>query len=159
MALASINTATTGITTFKRKSGFLEALEKYNIKSKTESIIKCGNDDEANYQLIKKILSSKNRPDGIFASVEKLAITTYQVCKDLNINIPKDLKIICFSNLETASLLSPSLSTITQPAFNIGKTAAEVMFKYLDKNKTYIPNENIILQSTLHIRASSQLIS
>lgn len=140
----------------KRKSGFLEALEKNNIKSKTERIIKCGNDDEANYQLIKKILSSKNRPDGIFASVEKLAIITYQVCKDLNINIPKDLKIICFSNLETASLLSPSLSTITQPAFNIGKTAAEVMFKYLDKNKTYIPNENIILQSTLHIRASSQ---
>jgi len=33
-----------------------------------------------------------------------------------------------------------------------------VMFKYLDKNKTYIPNENIILQSTLHIRESSQHI-
>jgi len=68
------------------------------------------------------------------------------------------VKIICFSNLETASLLSPSLSTITQPAYNIGKTAAEVMFKYLDKNKTYIPNENIVLQSTLHIRESSQQI-
>jgi hypothetical protein len=68
------------------------------------------------------------------------------------LNIPKDLKVICFSNLATASLLSPSLSTITQPAYEIGKTAAEVMFKYLDKNKTYIPNENIVLHSTLFIQ-------
>ena len=140
----------------KRKSGFLEELHKNNIEVNPERIIKFGNEDEENFNLLKKILKGKNKPDGIFASVEKLAITTYQVCKELNINIPKDLKVICFSNLETASLLSPSLSTITQPAYNIGKTAAEVMFKYLDKNKTYIPNENIILQSTLHIRESSQ---
>jgi len=142
----------------KRKSGYLEELLKNNMEVKPERIIKCGNDEEINYNLVKKLLSGKNKPDGIFASVEKLAITTYQVCRELNINIPKDVKIICFSNLETASLLSPSLSTITQPAYNIGKTAAEVMFKYLDKNKTYIPNENIILQSTLHIRESSQHI-
>lgn len=140
----------------KRKSGFLEELHKNNIEVNPERIIKFSNDDQENYNLLKKILKGKNKPDGIFASVEKLAITTYQVCKELNIQIPKDLKVICFSNLETASLLSPSLSTITQPAFNIGKTAAEVMFKNLDKNKTYIPNENIVLQSTLHIRASSQ---
>ena len=142
----------------KRKSGYLEELLKNNMEVKQERIIKCGNDEEINYNLVKKILSGKNKPDGIFASVEKLAITTYQVCRELNINIPNDIKIICFSNLETASLLNPSLSTITQPAYNIGKTAAEVMFKYLDKNKTYIPNENIVLQSTLHIRESSQNI-
>jgi LacI family transcriptional regulator len=142
----------------KRKSGYLEELHKNNMEAPPERVIKCGNDDEMNYDLIKKLLSGKNKPDGIFASVEKLAITTYQVCRELNINIPKEVKIICFSNLETASLLSPSLSTITQPAYNIGKTAAEVMFKYLDKNKTYIPNENIVLQSTLHIRESSQQI-
>ena len=142
----------------KRKSGYLEELLKNNMEVKQERIIKCGNDEEINYNLVKKLLSGKNKPDGIFASVEKLAITTYQVCRELNINIPNDIKIICFSNLETASLLNPSLSTITQPAYNIGKTAAEVMFRYLDKNKTYIPNENIVLQSTLHIRESSQNI-
>lgn len=140
----------------KRKNGYIEELHKNNITSKSNRIIKCGNDDDENYIIIKKLLTSKFKPDGIFASVEKLAITTYHVCKDLKLNIPKKLKVICFSNLATASLLNPSLSTITQPAFEIGKTAAEVMFKYLDKNKTYIPNENIVLQSTLHIRDSSQ---
>jgi LacI family transcriptional regulator len=143
----------------KRKSGYLEELEKNNIPFQPSQIINCNDSDESNYQKIKNLLKDKHRPDAIFASVEKLATTTYEVCKELKLNIPKDLKVICFSNLATASLLSPSLSTITQPAYEIGKTAAEVMFKYLDKNKTYIPNENIVLHSTLFIRESSQKIS
>lgn len=140
----------------KRKSGFLEELQKNNLIEKPNRIITCTNDDKENYKLVKQLLSGKNKPDAIFASVEKLAITVYEVCNDLNINIPQDVKIICFSNLATAALLNPSLSTITQPAYEIGKKAAEVLFKYLDKNKTYIPNENIILQSTLNIRNSSK---
>jgi LacI family transcriptional regulator len=143
----------------KRKSGFLEELEKNNIPTTPNRIVNCNDSDESNYQKIKTLLKGKQRPDAIFASVEKLATTTYEVCKELKIKIPQDLKIICFSNLATASLLSPSLSTITQPAYEIGKTAAEVMFKYLDKNKTYIPNENIVLHSTLFIRDSSQNLS
>ena len=96
---------------------------------------------DENYKIVKQLLSSKNKPDAIFASVEKLAITAYEVCNDLNIKIPNDIKIICFSNLATAALLNPSLSTITQPAYEIGKKAAEVLFKYLDKNKKYITKE------------------
>lgn len=139
----------------KRKNGFLEELQKNNLKENPNRIIRCSNDDKENYKLIIELLMSENRPDAIFASVEKLAITTYEVCNDLKLNIPNDVKIICFSNLATAALLNPSLSTITQPAYEIGKKAAEVLFKYLDKNKTYIPNENIVLQSTLNIRQSS----
>lgn len=140
----------------KRKSGYLEALESNNMKVDPDFIIDCAEDDPTNYETIAKLLKSKNRPDALFASVEKLAITAYQVCNDLNINIPNEIKIICFANLTTASFLNPSLTTITQPAFDIGKTAAEVLFKYLDKNKTYIPNENIMLKSTLYPRASTK---
>lgn len=143
----------------KRKSGFLEELIKNNIQIKPHRIVTCSNFDEENYIKIKELLSSKDKPDAVFASVEKLAITTYNVCEELGIKIPNDLKLICFANLATADLLNPSLSTITQPAFMIGKMAAEIMFKYLDKNKTYIPNENIVIPSTLHFRNSSKKIS
>jgi LacI family transcriptional regulator len=139
----------------KRKQGYLEALNKHDLPQNSRRIISCNNDDADNFKKIKTLLKSSKKPDGIFASVEKLAITTYEVCRELNIRIPKDLKIICFSNLATASLLSPSLSTITQPAYEIGKQAASVLFKYLDKNKTYIPNENIVLKSSLFAREST----
>lgn len=139
----------------KRRQGYLEALNKHNIQFNKSYSIKCTNNDASNYLKIKKLLTSKNKPDAIFASIEKLAITVYEVCNDLKIKIPKDLKIICFSNLATAHLMSPSLSAITQPAFEMGREAARILIKHLDKNRTFIPNEHVIIKSTLIARGSS----
>jgi LacI family transcriptional regulator len=139
----------------KRKAGYLEALNKYNIPVREDWLVECSNDDAEIDRKIKALLSSPDKPSGIFATVEKLAIQTYHVCDNLNIAIPKHLKIVCFSNLVTAPLLRPPLTTITQPAYEIGKKAATVLFKHLDKKRFIIENENIVLKSTLHIRHST----
>lgn len=139
----------------KRMQGYLEALDKHNIKPDNRKIIKCSNDDKANYREIKKLLSGSAKTDGIFASIEKLALTTYSVCKDLNIKIPQKLKVICFSNLVTADFLNPPLTTITQPANEMGIAAASQLFKYLDKKGGEMSNENIIIKSALTVRGSA----
>ncbi len=141
----------------KRKQGYLEALNKYDIKAEPGRIVKCGLDDAINYKIIKRLLSDKKRPLGIFASIESLALTAYQVCNDMKINIPGQLKIISFSNLKIAGLLNPSLSTITQPALEMGKQAAAVLCKHLDKKRKDIPNENIVIKSELVIRDSTRV--
>lgn len=139
----------------KRKQGYFEALNKYDIKHDEPFIIKCDADEKTNASRIKKMLTGKKKVDGIFASVEKLALKTYQVCNELKINIPNDVKIISFSNLRTADLLNPSLTTITQPAYEIGKEAAKVLFNHLAKRKSIIQNENIVINSVLTIRNST----
>jgi LacI family transcriptional regulator len=136
--------------------GYLEALEHYNIKADKKLIIQCSNDNAVSYPLLRKLLSGKKRPDGIFASVEKLAIASYHVCEELKIKIPKQMKIISFSNLETASLLNPSMTTITQPAFDIGKKAASVLFRMLEKNRVNYMSETVVLNSTLIPRESTR---
>lgn len=139
----------------KRKLGYLDALKDYSIPFREELVIKAAKNNEENHLLLKNLLLSPMKPDGIFASVEKLAIITYHCCRELGLSIPEDIKVIGFSNLETASLLSPSLSTITQPAFDIGKEAATVLFKGLDKHKPFIESKNIILESKLIQREST----
>lgn len=139
----------------KRKQGYLEALNKHEIKEDPERIVKCNTDEKVNYAKIKKLLKGPKRPDGIFASVEKFALATYYAAKELKIRIPEDLKVICFSNLRTAPLLSPSLTTVTQPAFEMGAQAATVLFKNLDKKRTLLQNENIIIKSELIKRDST----
>ncbi len=139
----------------KRKQGYLEALNKHDLQLDNNFVIQCSTDEKVNLQKIKKLLLGVNKPDGIFASVERLALTTYHVCKSNNITIPKDLKVISFSNLRTADLLNPSLTTITQPAFEIGKEAAVILFKHLAKRKSLIANENIVIDSKLTIRGST----
>ncbi|HET9279165.1 MAG TPA: substrate-binding domain-containing protein, partial [Flavitalea sp.] len=105
---------------------------------------------------IKNLLREK-KPDGIFAAVERYAIIAYQLCKELDILIPKDVKIISFSNLQTASLLNPSLTTITQPAFEIGKQAATILFRALEEKRYQLKKEQIVFKSQLIQRDSTSM--
>lgn len=140
----------------KRLDGYVKALIDHNIPIDEERIVICSNDAKENYQLTKKMLQGKNHPDGIVASVEKLTAPVYQVCSELKLNIPKDVKVICFSNLETAAILNPSLTTITQPAFEMGRVAAALLFRSLGKTNFRVPNENIVIPSVLVPRDSTK---
>src|SRR5574337_1126568 len=132
-----------------RMNGYLEALKKYNLPQDKKLVIDCVDDRQTNYAMIGTLLKAKDRPDGIFASVEHLAITTYQVCKDLKLNIPNDVKVISFSNLEAASFLNPSLTNITQSDFEFEKQAAGILLKALTKKGFKLSNSKLVLPSKL----------
>lgn len=139
----------------KRKEGFQKALADNKLEDKYSDLVICGNNTEDNYQMIKSVLLNAQKPDGIVASVEKLTTDIYLACKELNLNIPKDVKVVSFSNLSAATILNPSLTTITQPAYNMGKVAATVLFKALEKKNFILKNESQVIASELIIRESS----
>ena len=141
--------------TQERLRGYRDALQKNALPRDASTVVECNEDDQRCYEQIAALLKSEKRPDGIFSSVEKLAIITYQVCEDLGLKIPEELKIISFSNLPTASLLNPALTTITQPAFEIGKNAAMILFNQLEKKRVNFTNETIVIKSELVPRKSS----
>ncbi|MGI4019989.1 MAG: LacI family DNA-binding transcriptional regulator [Janthinobacterium lividum] len=141
------------LTGISRKSGYHDALINNNIAYDETLIVKYEEDEQQNYKNIEYSISTKN-PDGIIASIEDLVLPCYYICKDLKLNIPFDIKIISFSNLNTAPLLNPPLSTITQPACEMGKFAAIILFKMIDK-KYFEPHKTIVLESTLIKRDST----
>lgn len=140
-----------------RKQGYLDALKDHHIPVKESSILLCSNDDKENKKKMRNLLSSEVPPDGIFASVELLAIQCYEVCKELDLQIPRQVKVISFSNLRTASLLAPPLTTITQPAFDIGKQAASALFQALGKKAIKLSDQKIMLTSSLIERESTAI--
>lgn len=139
----------------QRMKGYMESVSNRGLSHREEFIVRCNTNSKENYQKIKEILSADDRPDGVFASVESLAILTYEVCSELNLRIPEDVKIVGFSNLRTASLLNPALSTITQPAFNMGQEAAKALFIALQKPHIKMENQTIVLRSNLIERRST----
>lgn len=140
----------------KRLNGYLEALKRNKINRDNNLIISCTGSEEKNNEMIRKLLSRKNRPDGIFASVEKLALVAYEMCAALKLKIPHDVKVICFSNSQTAALLNPSLTTITQPAYEIGREAATILFRLVEKKRHHFLQEHTILNSVLVERNSTK---
>jgi LacI family transcriptional regulator len=139
----------------KRVQGYMDALEDNGLEVNNDLIVHCENDDQNSCKLIHDLID-KHRPDGIFSSVEKLALLSYQSCIDLKINIPKQLKIISFSSLKIAPLLQPSLSTITQPAFEMGKKAANILFNALEESKTNLQDDHIEMESEIVLRDSTK---
>lgn len=140
-----------------RMNGYLDAAKKHKIPTDKSLIIKCNDDKENNRKLIKSLLQRKDRPDAIFACVEELAVSSYVICEELKIRIPCDVKIISFSNLQTAAILNPSLTTITQPAYDIGREAASVLFDLLDNRIGVETANEIVLDSELIIRNSTKM--
>ncbi len=154
-----------------RKLGFFSVSESLSICKKREegfkaAMQKAGVDDyqveyfsgeaDKDYAQLKALMQSGRSPDAIIASVERIAIQLYLVCRELNIRIPDQLKLLAFSTLQTAPILSPPLTTITQPAFDIGKTAAELLFKGIEKNHFNLPKNLIVLPSVLIERESTR---
>jgi len=142
----------------KRMNGYLDAISENNLKRDNSLMLWFTNDYATNAGMIRNLLTKKNRPDGIFASVEHLAITAYEICAELGLNIPGDVKIICFSNLKTAGLLYPSMTTITQPAYEMGREAASILFKLVEKKGHHFLQEKTVIPSRLVIRNSTRVV-
>jgi LacI family transcriptional regulator len=143
----------------RRHAGYKKALEQAQLCDPIaigwQQIVECSSNDEQNRKLIQELLLQDDPPDGIFASVEKFAINTYQVCQELGIHIPGKLKVVSFSNLSATALFHPPLSTIVQPAYDIGREAATVLFKVIENKKLLASEKNVVIQSKLIARKST----
>ena len=137
-----------------RLQGYLEAHKKLGKPVREELIVDCFNNNEQSYKAIEKAISL-HKPQALFASVERLATQAYRVCNDLNISIPEEIKVISYSNLQIADLLQPALSTISQPAEDMGRVAAKLIFGILNGQEISTKREVLVAQ-IIH-RASSAI--
>lgn len=153
--IAYLSTSTALSINNKRRDGYQQALEDNGITKNNNDIISCTSDSDGNYKIILDLLKKKNKPDGLIASVEKLTTPVYLACNHLGLSIPRDIKIISFTNLHAALILTPTLTTVTQPAFEMGKAAADVLFKSLEKTNYNLEKEIKIIPSVLNIRNSA----
>lgn len=135
-----------------RMSGYIDAHKKCKVKLNENLIVDCSNDFDESYAIIKEMFKTQ-APDAVLASVERLATTTYTICLEEKIKVPKQVKIISYSNLSIASLLNPSMSTIEQPAEMLGTRAAEILFDILKGNT--LRQKDYVLKSEIHLRDST----
>lgn len=153
IALLSISNCLSIIS--ERSKGFEKAIADFNLDRMHCRIVDCTEDAAQNYEIINHLLSRPNPPDGIIATVEKMTAEVYMVCHDHDISIPQQLKVVAFSNQASAAILSPSLTTITQPAFEMGRAAASALLKSLKGGNCLLEEESRIIPSSLVIRNST----
>lgn len=140
----------------QRVNGYKSALRQHAFVIREDLLLTCSNHAMENQKAISKLLKMKDQPDALIASVEKLIIPAYLACAERNLAIPGDIKVAAFSNLMYANILNPAVTTVTQPAFKMGRTAAELLLGVLKGKHIEHDETKIVLPSILEIRTSSQ---
>jgi LacI family transcriptional regulator len=141
-----------------RHQGYLDALAAHGLTPSPDLTLPGTPDNDGptgQVGRIRELLQRRPDIDGIFASVERLAVSAYHVCRELGRRIPEDVKIVGFSNLESVSLFDPPLTTITQPAYNIGREAAKILLRAVEKKRPILPSQSVVLASELVQRRST----
>lgn len=144
-------------TTKDRLSGYKKALIDLGLGIDPNLVeFEYGIDIEYAMENAMKLLKSKHRPTGIFANNDPAALGVLMAAKQLNIDVPKDLAIIGFSNWQITNFTEPKLSTIDQPGYEIGKKAAEILYKQIThREELAFKPKNIVLPVKLIPRQST----
>ena len=140
----------------KRKEGYISALEDHEIPVREEYIVECrkGTSEEAE-RVITQLLSTGMAIDGVFASNDVAALGALKAVKKAGLQIPRDIAIVGFSDWQFSSLVEPGLTSISQPGYDIGQQAAQLILEEInskEKGKSQIK----ILDTELIVRGSSK---
>lgn len=135
-----------------REKAFIDVCSKNEI----EYFIKKYDIDTYNqmnyYDYIKAALNEIEGVDGIFASSDLIAAQVIQVCNEIKIRIPEDIKLVGFDDVDISQLTTPRITTVHQPI----KEMARLSIELIDAKYNNIEvNEKTILSIKLIIREST----
>ncbi len=139
----------------RRLAGYKESLKKAKIPFRKELVCYGGLHEPDGYESMDGLIKSGIIPDAIFAVNDPVAIGAFQRIKEAGLKIPHDVGIIGFSNNKITCLIDPPLTTVDQPAFEMGKTAAEILIEMIENKKKSSRPKTVVLDAKLIVRKST----
>ncbi|HET6558554.1 MAG TPA: LacI family DNA-binding transcriptional regulator [Prolixibacteraceae bacterium] len=137
-----------------RKQGYMQALEESGISYDESLVIINTLTSEEGVKAVRQLMSLPEPPDAIFCGNDTTALSSMIYLRDKGINIPRQMGIVGFSNEPFSSVVSPSITTIAQPGFEMGQKAAQMLIRQIESRERKY--ETIVLPTELIIRESSQ---
>jgi LacI family transcriptional regulator len=126
------------ITMKKRIEGYLEALKKYNIEA-DDSLIVTGEFYPDDYEkATEKLFKLNSPPTAIFSAGNLVTMSVYKCLNKLGKRIPEDIALVGFDDIPWGEALNPPLTAISQPAYQIGATAAQLILQRIKKERPRI---------------------
>lgn len=104
---------------------------------------------------VEGLLARKLRPTAIFCANDLLALGVMRGLNQRGLKIPQDMAIVGYDDVEFASMLSPALTSIRQPKYQLGRAAAELLLHEINKSEEH-QHKQIMYQPELIVRASTQ---
>ncbi len=137
----------------ERAAGYILALHKAGI-AYDPRLLRWGDFRAASGELkAAELFESGLVPDAIFAANNQIALGVLEFLFKRGLRVPQDVALVCFDEMADAARLFQFLSVVAQPAYEIGKTAAGLLFERI-RGENSGPGREVILPSRLLLRSS-----
>lgn len=144
------------VVTQDRLEGYRQALAARGLRFNPQLVQHSDFSRESGYAAARLLLHGapgRPRPTAIFAMDDVLALGVLQAAHDLGLQVPGDVAVVGFNDIPLAPYLSPPLSSVRIPIYNMGQEAARLLITVLQGGQPSVPQ--IVLPAELVVRASS----
>ncbi|MBB5702485.1 LacI family transcriptional regulator [Ochrobactrum daejeonense] len=115
-----------------RLAGYRHALQKAGIARNPDYEVQGGFSFASGLAAGQKLLALENRPTAIFASNDDMAAAVMQIAHDRGLSIPGDLTVVGFDDSAIARMISPQITTVRQPIFEMTRGAADMLLRHIE---------------------------
>lgn len=150
--IAHISGPVGDITSQQRKNGYIKALEECGIEVDNLLI------GEGNYKIksgkecMEKLLKSGLEFTAVACANDLMAIGALEVLKYRGIKVPDEISVTGYDDIYIASIISPKLTTVVQPKYDMGRICTEALIKLVRGEK--LEHSKILLEHSLAVRES-----
>jgi len=137
-----------------RETGYREALNEAGVQVDDDAIIHLST---ISYRLALShlIFLFNNKPDidAVFACSDIFAAAAIEAAKQVGKKVPEEIAVIGFDNIDLTIMISPTITTISQPSFEIGYQSCDILIESI--GKPYLDPKNVTLFTDFIIREST----
>jgi DNA-binding LacI/PurR family transcriptional regulator len=154
-------------TGYERLEGYRRSLARLDIPL-DEKLIKLGNyKEDSGYQCMQELLSERDRYPftAIYVTASKMAFGAIKAIRENRLRIPEDISFVGFDFNDKTGLVTPGITTITQPERQIGNIVGDLIIKRIKEKDSpqqgggSIMNQRILLEPELMVRESVKQLS
>lgn len=158
--IAIVNLATSHANRHDRLEGYRSALAARGMSVAPDDLVLYPNYTVARFDQqieswVTRARASRGLPTAVFACDYIMALATLRVLRRHGLNVPDDISVIGFDDPLSAAHLAPPLTTVRQPVYQLGLSAAQRLLDAIQRGapgplagKQILPNELIIREST-----------
>jgi len=139
----------------QRLLGYQQSLQRAGI-ALDDALIWIGNLlPEAVAAICRERLLVAPRPDAIFSTNGPTGLGVLRALLGSGLNTPEDIGFVTFDELTVDDLFRPAITTVVQPAYDIGSRAADILIDRIEKGSSSGQVVTVRLPATLKVRDSS----
>lgn len=138
-----------------RYAGYRRALEVNGLPLNPDHIDLDCLKEEPGLATAQRMLQHPEPPDAFFCASDYSALGVITYCREFNVPIPGQVKVVSFANEPFTRIMSPQLSSVDQFSETMGMAAADLLFNQIDRTDTGEKGEEVVIPGALIVRTSS----